>query len=449
MIYRHTLTWIAILGLIILMFLRLPPMVAKQDSLMNVYGPLVEVDALCRQQYVEPIRDGRLVEGAIRGMMMRLDPYSGYIAPDELPSFERRSGGDYTGVGIELGFQQGRLTVIAPIEGSPAARAGIRPGDMLLAVDGVEVDARSVFDVGEMLVGPAGETVTLRVLHAGESDPVDIAIQRDHVHMASVRGIARTGRDDWDYWIDSERRIAYIRISNFRTNTMDEFDAVLRSLRGNGPRGLIIDLRFNPGGIMQQAVALVDRFVSQGVILATVTRRRAVETFRATRSGTLAEPPLVVLVNGGSASASEIVAGALQAHGRAKVVGERTFGKGSVQHVVHLTHHPAAVKLTTAYYRLPDGRIIHRTPHNDDSDQWGVIPDDAVELTELEEQEIREERRALDLAFLEHEGPFFDRDPATEIPAERQSLRLDRQLAKALDLVIRAVDEQGQRPGSP
>jgi len=417
---------------------------------MNVYGPLVEVDALCRQQYVEPIHDTRLVEGAVRGMMLRLDPYSGYIAPHELATFERRSRGDYTGIGIEIGYRLGRLEVIAPIEGSPAAEAGVRPGDALLLIDGADLDGRSVFDVEEMLVGPPGSSVRLRILHEDEDEPIEIELRRDHIHVSSVRGFARPAPHGWDYWIDHASGIGYLRVSSFRGNTMTEFNAALESLWSAGLRGLIIDLRFNPGGIMHQAIAMVDRFVESGPILATVTRRRAVDEFRARTLGTLADLPLAILINGGSASASEIVAGSLQACGRAVVVGERSFGKGSVQHVIHLTEHNAALKLTTAYYRLPDGRIIHRTPANAATDSWGVIPDIIVELTSEEQRVLRENRRALDLAFVEDNTaeskssgtplvgsgePAEGRaaDSASIAPDRPTCLMIDRQLDSALN----------------
>ena len=159
--HRHNLTWIAILGLIVLMFLRLPQMAARQDAVLNTYSALVEVDALAKQKYVEPIEDSRLVDGAIRGMLLTLDPYSGYIAPEELPAFERRAAGDYIGIGIEVGMKGGRLTVIAPIEGTPAAKAGVRAGDVIRSIDGHDIEALSVFDVEELLGGAPGTTVRL------------------------------------------------------------------------------------------------------------------------------------------------------------------------------------------------------------------------------------------------------------------------------------------------
>jgi len=451
MLHRHTLTWVAIFGVISLMFLRLPPMIAKQDSVLNTYGPLVEVDALAKQQFVEPIHDDRLVEGAIRGMMLRLDPYSGYISPDELPSFERRNNGEYCGVGIEVGYRNGRLAVIAPIEGSPAAHAGVRPGDLVLAINGREVEGRSVFEVEDMLVGAPDTVVKLRVLHSGEREPTTFAIARGPVQMQTVRGFSRDDANQWIYRLNSDARIGYIRISNFRQNTAREFDRALKPLLSQGLMGLIIDLRFNPGGIMQQAIDLADRFLPDGIIVSTVTRRRAVEEFRAHAPDTVNELPIVVLINGGSASAAEIVAGSLQARRRATIVGERSFGKGSVQHLVKLTGHDAAVKLTTAYYRMPDGRIIHRTTRNALSNAWGIIPDVEFVLTDAEARAVQDARRTLDLAFVTAEPKAEEgasalplvpsatdaaASPSTHGPSvPSRELPLDRQLEKGIDVL--------------
>ena len=214
-----------------------------------------------------------------------------------------------------------------------------------------------------------------------------------------------------------------------------------------GARGLVIDLRFNPGGVMQQAVAMVDRFIDEGVILATVTRQKAVREYEATHGGTIDDLALVVLINGGSASSSEIVAGSLQAFDRAIVVGERSFGKGSVQQLIHLSEHHAAIKLTTAYYRLPDGRFIHRMRTGSGSGTWGVIPDVEIVLDHDEVQAIQAARRALDLAFADYSLSSEDGDnPAatrsTEGPTTNQII-LDRQLREALNQVQNSLQPRG------
>ncbi|MEK7731494.1 MAG: S41 family peptidase, partial [Planctomycetota bacterium] len=365
-----------------------------------------------------------------------LDPYSGYIAPDELAAFERRSRGEFSGVGIEIGMQGGLLTVIAPVEGSSAAQAGVLAGDTLLSIDGQKLEGRSVFDVEEMLVGSPGTRVHIEVRHHGERETSKLNLVRGPVHLTTVRGFRRDPSGAWDYMIDRDARVGYVRVSNFRDNTMRDFDAALTELLDDGAAALILDMRFNPGGLMQQAVAMVDRFVDGGVILSTVTRRRAVDEYVAKREGTIDNLKLVVLINGNSASAAEIVAGSLQARGRAEVVGERSFGKGSVQHLIHLVGHKAAVKLTVAYYRLPDGRIIHRTDKNAHTELWGVTPDVGIALDEREVAAIQESRRRVD-------GSLW-----CEIPISHQSIPIshhvgstpspelvrDRQLEEALVL---------------
>lgn len=423
--HRHSVTWVVLFTVIALMFLKLPRMVARQDVVMRTYSALVEVDALAKQKYVEPIGDRRLVHGAIRGMLLQLDRYSGYIAPQQLRALLRRTRGEYIGVGIKIGVRGGRITVIAPIEGGPAAEAGVVSGDVVLAIDGDEVENLSAFDVEERLTGQKGTSVDLRVLHPGESEPDDLTITRAAVSLRTIRGFQRDASGHWDHLIDPEHRIGYIRVTHFIDTTGDDFDAALDELLAGGVAGLVLDLRDNPGGLMLRAVAMVDRFIARGVILETVTRRRAVHQYLATMPHTEADVELVVLINAGSASAAEIVAGSLRAHDRAILVGERSFGKGSVQQLIHLTEHKAAIKLTTAYYRLPDGRVIHRTRENTGTDAWGVKPDILIKLTEAETLDLQRSRRTV--ARLVRAG---GRTPGRPIGKEN---RVDRQLLAALN----------------
>jgi carboxyl-terminal processing protease len=437
--YRHTVIWIILSGVIAMMFVQLPQMAAKQDAVLNTYSALVEVDALARQKFVEPFEDNRLVEGAIRGMMLQLDPYSGYIAPHELAAFERRTHGDFIGVGIEVGMVDGVPTVIAPIEGSPAAKAGVRAGDGIVAVQGHDVKGLSVFDIEERLSGKPDTPVHLSLKRAGSDEPIDLIIARGPVTLGTVRGFRRTESEEWDFRVPGAERVAYIRVSSFYENTLRDFDAALRDIRGQGAQALILDLRFNPGGLMQQAVEMADRFLGDGLILSTVTRRRAVQEYYATTEETDSGLRLVVLINRFSASSSEIVAGSLQDHQRAMIVGERSFGKGSVQHLIHLNGQKAAVKLTVACYRLPGGRIIHRGPKNAPSESWGVRPDVEVLLSDEETRGIQETRRLLDMPPALQDSSAAGgnpTDPPTPIafpgPIE---LPLDRQLQKALSLL--------------
>ncbi|MCH7595213.1 MAG: S41 family peptidase [Planctomycetes bacterium] len=430
MIHRNGLVWVAMFAVIALMFLQLPPMAAKQDSVYHTYSALVEVDALARQKFVVPIEGDKLVDGAIRGMMYQLDPYSGYIAPDELAAFDRRNKGVFIGVGIELGMRAGKPIVIAPIDGSPAAKAGVRAGDVMIAIDGKILQDRAVFDIEEMLVGRAGTPVTVTVRRVAETAHVTIEMVRGPVSVSSVRGFRRLEGGTWDFMLEPETRIGYIRVSSFRENTQRDFARALSELLKGGARALILDLRFNPGGLMEQAIEMVDRFVDSGVILSTVTRRRAVDEYRAKSPDTADEIAIVVLIHGSSASSAEIVAGSLQALGRAVVVGERSFGKGSVQHMIRLTGHRSAIKLTVAYYRLPDGRIIHRTAENSASDAWGILPDVEVVLSSDEVRALQASRHALDTA-----GPALaqDRDhPEATASGYTRELIRDRQLSEAI-----------------
>lgn len=436
-------------GVIALMFLKLPPMAAQQDSVINTYSALVEVDALARQQFVDPVAGDRLVEGAIRGMMLQLDPYSGYISPDELPAFERRNRGRFCGVGVEVGVQDGRIVVIAPIEGSPAAHAGVLAGDFIVSMDGQDLKHRSVFEVEEMLVGAPGSQVWIEFQHPGAPATRELALTRVPVLLQTVRGFRRDADRNWDYLIDPQRGIAYIRVSNFHENTCTDLDMALGQLPAQHLRGLILDLRFNPGGFMHQAVAMADRFLSDGLIVSTVTRRNAVDEYRAEPDPTDLDVPVIVLMNSASASASEIVAGALQARRRVIVVGERSFGKGSVQHLIRLVGQKAAIKLTVAYYRLPDGRIIHRTQENAGTDAWGIRPDVEVALTPDEIHRIQESRRKLDLPAPERQvrrpalpdgslQAYTAADPGSDSAAAE--LYMDRQIAAALALIRRRFD---------
>lgn len=433
--HKEGFYWVFVLALVALMFVRLPPMVAKQETVLGTYRTLVEVDALARQQYVEPITDDRLVDGAIRGMMLQLDPYSGYITAEELPEFERRSAGDYVGLGIEIGVVEGRPVVIAPVEGSPAARAGVLAGDAIVGVDGHDVENLSVFDLKRRLSGDDHASVRMRVQHADSHETREVIITPGPVNIQTVRGFRRTDQGRWDYLIDPANRIGYVRISSFYENTSAALEEALQELRSLGAQALILDLRFNPGGRLEQAVAVSDCFLSSGLIVSTVTRRLAVKEYLAGAQPTDLDWKVVVLVNGGSASASEIVAGALQDHERAVVIGERTFGKGSVQHLVHLQTNAAAIKLTIALYRLPGGRIIHRNAENLQAQSWGIRPELVIALSKEEQAAVQKSRHALDHA-----------NPQTEAGklGVQQEIARDRQL----EMALRILGEQLQSPAA-
>lgn len=435
---RRNLVWIAVIIAITFMFYHLPRMAAEQDSVRRSYGPLVEVDSLIRRNYVEPITDQRLVQGAIRGMMRQLDPYSGYIGPEEMESFRRSTSGRYIGIGVEIGMHRGQLTAIAPIEDGPAMHAGLRAGDVILAVNEQPTDDLTVSDVSQLLRGPAGSGVQLTVRHRGSEEPQDLVVTRGPVSVHVVKGFRHLGPGRWDYLIDREAGVGYVRVSSFQGNTIDDFDKALDELRAVGIQSLILDLRFNGGGLTSQAIDLVDRFLSDGIIISTVTRRQAVREYYAHREGVFPPIKLVVLINGASASSSEIVAGALQARERATIVGSRSFGKGVVQHIIDLSDGSAAIRLTVSHYKLPNGRIIHKTLANAATNRWGIIPDVEVVLDDEELVVIQEVRRRVDGAV---DPPTTQRTaetaPATQpIEPAASCLLIDRQLAKALEIAI-------------
>lgn len=423
--------WVVVLALVALMFVRLPPMVAKQDTVLNTYRALVEVDALARQQFIEPITDDRLVDGAIRGMMLQLDPYSGYITAEELPEFEHRSAGDYLGLGMEIAVAEGRPVIIAPVEGSPAARAGIMAGDFILGINGREVEGLSVFDLNRLLSGDGPSPVRMRIQHTGGSTPEDVVIAPGPVSIQTVRGFRRRFDGRWDYLIDPDHGIGYIRISRFNEHTAESLAEAVTDLRERNARALVLDLRFNPGGRLEQAVASADQFLSGGLIVSTVTRRMAVQEYHAVAETSDNDWKLAVLVNRGSASAAEVLSGVLQDRGRGMVIGERTFGKGSVQHLVHLQTNGAAIKLTTAYYRLPSGRIIHRHPHSASTADWGIRPEVEIPLTPSEQEEIQRSRQALDQA-------------PTTAPSDENSHRHREEIVRdrQLEIALRMLGEQ-------
>jgi carboxyl-terminal processing protease len=316
---------------------------------------LAEVAARVRAEYVEPVDEGSLAEGAVRGMLATLDPHSQFLDAGEYEEIRISAAGNYVGVGLEVQARDGRVVVVAPIPGSAAARAGLRPGDVIVSVDGEPVDGAQVNETILRLRGEPGTTVVVTALRDGDG-PQAVSLRRGPVHVQSVAAVPLAGG------------YGYVRLSRFNDTTASDLRRAIEDLQGRdgGLRGLVLDLRDNPGGVLDAAVAVADGFLETGVIVSASGRSRDA-TFRhdALPGDWLAGAPLAVLVNGQSASAAEIVAGALRDHGRATVVGARTFGKGSVQTVLPLSG-GSAIKLTTSRYFMPSGESIH---------ERGVTPD--------------------------------------------------------------------------
>ena len=325
---------------------------------------LAEVLDRVRREYVDPIDDQRLIESAIRGIVEELDPHSRFLSSAEYEDIRITTTGNYTGVGLDVRLREGRITVIEPLAGAPAARAGILPGDILLSVDTIPVDENDVADTVNRMRGRPGTSVTLDVLREGEPEPMRFALMRAEIQVQSVESA---------YLGDG---YAFIRLSGFSDATAGDLEnaaAALRAEAGRELAGLVLDLRDNPGGVLESAIRVADVFLDEGLIVRGSGRiRQARFAQYAQPGGALESVPLAVLVNAASASAAEIVAAALQDHDRARLVGERTYGKGSVQSVVPLGG-GNAIKLTTSLYLTPSGRSVNGT---------GIEPDVRVAASE-------------------------------------------------------------------
>lgn len=312
---------------------------------------LAEVLERVRQEYVEPVSDSVLIESAVRGMVNHLDAHSQFLDCDEYAQVRISTSGNYSGIGLEVYMENDEVRVIAAVDDTPAAAAGLMSGDVILAIDDETLNDRNYDQAVSRMRGPAGTPVKLTVKRVDVADPVDFIIIRKHVNVRSVR--AHLVASDY----------AYLRISHFSDTTAADTRKAIRKLSretdGGRLRGLVLDLRNNPGGVLESAVAVADGFLDSGVIVSASGRASDASFSHAASRGDLLDGArIVVLVNAGSASSSEIVAAALRDNGRAEIVGTRTFGKGSVQTVMPLSS-CRAVKLTTSHYFTPSGRSIH------------------------------------------------------------------------------------------
>jgi carboxyl-terminal processing protease len=374
------------------------------------------------------------------GALAIYDDYSGIFWPDDVRRFQRTTQGNFIGVGISVQLDElQNIKVVTPLEGTPAQRSGIRSGDIIKFVDGQSTAGLGLSQAVDIITGPANSRVVLGVerVKAGqekkenpETEVVNIEITRQRIVVKTVNGWERSGEDGWNWFLDADRGIGYIRMTQFTGTTSDEFDAAIREMRRKGLRGLVLDLRFNPGGLLNQAVEIADRFLPRGAEIVSTQDAdgRIRERNNSPREASVGNIPVVMLINNGAASASEIVAGAVQDHAQmgnvdAILIGERSFGKGSVQVVSPLrgSANQMALKLTTQYYRLPSGRLIHRKPG---ATQWGIDPNYTVEMLPSQETAALLLRRDADILR-----------SADEIVADRPNPG---------DLVTKGVDPQLQ-----
>ena len=308
-----------------------------------------EVFAKIKQEYVEPVEDKTLLENAVRGMLSGLDPHSAYLDPESYKELQVGTTGEFGGLGIEVGMENGFVKVISPIDDTPAQRAGIKAGDLIIRLDDTPVKGLTLREAVKIMRGKPGTSIVLTIVREGEEKPLKIKVTRAVIRVKSVK--SRMLDDGF----------GYLRITSFQSKTGDNLHEAIRKLKkenGGSLDGLVLDLRNNPGGVLSAAVEVSDAFLDEGLIVYTEGRNPSSRlSFSATPGDVLDGAPLVVLVNGGSASASEIVAGALQDHHRGIITGSKTFGKGSVQTILPLGN-GSALKLTTARYYTPSGRSI-------------------------------------------------------------------------------------------
>lgn len=366
-----------------------------------------------RQGYVESVPDSKLFEMAVQGMLSGLDPHSVFLEEKAYDSLQENTQGEFSGLGIEIGQDRGYITIIAPIDGSPAEAAGLEAGDVILKIDGESIRDLPVDRSVDLMRGPTGSEVLLTIGRRGTQDPFDVTVIRDIIKVPSVRSRALMKGYLW------------LRAAQFQKDTGNEAIAVLQEALAEGDlKGVVLDLRNNPGGVLGASVDMAGALLDGGLVVYTEGRHpQAAERFEASPGDMLDDLPIVVLINGGSASASEIVAGALQDRRRAIIMGTRSFGKGSVQTILPVTE-TRAVKLTTALYYTPNGRSIQAE---------GIVPDIVVERAEVKSVESARRTKESDL-----QGSLSGGDPV-DTEAESESLtelrNSDNQLYEALTLL--------------
>lgn len=409
---------LAVLGVSVLLAVSTPNFVGAQSNSetyrqLDLFG---EVFNRVRADYVDEVDDEKLIEAAVNGMLQALDPHSGFLNAKNFREMQVQTRGEFGGLGIEVTMENGYVKVISPIDGTPAERAGILTGDLVTHIGGEAVQGLTLSQAVEKMRGPVNTDILLTVVRAGVDAPFDVTLTREVIRIASVRSRI-------------EGNIAYLRITTFSEQTVAGLEKEIRDIKkelGENMAGIVLDLRGNPGGLLDQAVKVSDAFLEQGEIVSTRGRQTGdAQRFNAKSGDVIDGLPMVVLINGGSASASEIVAGALQDHGRAVVLGTQSFGKGSVQTIIPIAGH-GAVRLTTSLYYTPSGRSIQAK---------GISPDIVVDQVRLESVagQAGAPRSEANLRnHIEVDGNEEDGEQPVAAVDERP---FDFQLARALDLL--------------
>lgn len=401
--------------------------VSEEDTyeLLNLFGEVLE---RAKNSYVDEVSDEQLIQSAINGMLVSLDPHSSYMDGKDFRYMSEQTQGKFGGLGIEVTMESGVVKVVSPIDDTPAHKAGLKPGDYIVNIDGQPVVGMTLNDAVDKMRGKVGSKVKLTIRRFNQK-PFDVTIKREEIKIQTVKSSIKS------------EDIAYVRITSFSDNTDKMVEKAVKDakkkLKGN-LKGIILDIRNNPGGLLDQAVSVSDLFLNQGEIVSTRSRNEEDTVKYNAKKGDIADGlPIVIIVNDGSASASEIVAGALQDHKRAVILGEKTFGKGSVQTVIPLGKH-GAMRLTTARYYTPSGRSIQVK---------GIEPDVAVKPAKVEEIESPFElsEGEYNNALKNDSEEKVDAKKQAAKKAEKEELAKDYQLARALDLVrAMGIYEQGK-----
>lgn len=403
----------------------------KPDLQFNYVDAIAALDRLFEaNERTLKLPESVLVYELAEGAFDTLDEFSAVIWPRETESFNRNFVGKFYGVGVLISNRDDRIVIISPLQNSPAMKAGIRAGDIIASVDGKDTADWTIDRAVREITGPEGTQVTLGIERGGQKNLLEFKLNRAEIPIETIKGWQHTPDGGWDYMIDPVARIGYVRLGQFIPQTAEDLDKAIRAMEAKQPlSGLIIDLRFNPGGLLTSAVDVVDRFIAQGTIVSTTgpDPDRNLQ-YTATSGEKHYRFPLVVLVNQSSASASEIVSGALQDNKRGLIIGTRSFGKGSVQDVFPIDNGRAYFKVTTQYYKLPNGRIIHRQP---DSKTWGIEPDVKIPMTVVQLADSLKARQDLDI--------IRSQDEPAPTTAPDSLISADDMLTKGLDPQLEAA----------
>ncbi|MFI5378716.1 MAG: S41 family peptidase [Tepidisphaerales bacterium] len=424
---RERIVWLASLFLLSVAALWNPTS-AQRDSDYLFVRTLVDVNRMVVNNYVEKVDPARLEQAAIDGMLNQLDPFTNYVPPAKREEFDRMLEGTFKGVGVQLNqLPGGQIEVVSPIDGSPAFKAGVMAGDVILKVNNETMEGVRLPDVMKRIAGDLGSEVTMTVRRTTGEELV-LKMKRDEIVLPTIKGYSRNDDNTWNYYVCKNPKIAYIRLTQFTSNTCDTLRSAVADLLKDGTSGVILDLRWNPGGSLDQAVQVVDMFISSGVIVRTKGLHRPEDVKVASGAGTLPHFPMIVLVNEHSASAAEIVAGSLMDNKRAVVLGTRSYGKGSVQELIPLEGNNGELKLTVAYYYLPSGRLVHRKKNAED---WGVEPQIKVPMDDETQRKVAEERMRSEQF---HRPTSRPNGKAVEAPTTQPVA--DVQLQRAIDTML-------------